>query len=243
MGLSEHQRSALDAYFDLLADRPELFENRLSRPIIRDRRQLETYAARHGVVLGVAADTPFLLLVVDLVSVRATAGRPTRQPYLRVVSRAQLVGGVNVVVVATIESPALGAVGSLILIETERHALGTTELELPRGFGEADSSGEASALRELAEETGFQGDRAHLLGSTFTDSGITDSSVSFYHVAVVRRAPARPEPGEAIGGVVQRGLGEVWSAILSGEIRDSFTLQGVALLQASRTPHDESATS
>jgi ADP-ribose pyrophosphatase len=236
MGLSDHQRGALDAYFALIADRPDLFENRLARPIIRDRGELEAYASRHDVVLGVAADTPYLLLVVDLVSISGRTGPAKSQPYLRVVSWAQLIGGVNVVVVATIGNAALGAIGNIVLVEQERHALGTTELELPRGFGEADLSGEASALRELAEETGFEGDRADLLGSTLTDSGVMDSSVSFYHVTVVRRSRARPEPGEAIKSVVQRGLGEVWTAIASGEIRDGFTLQGMALLKAKCGP-------
>lgn len=229
--LTAHQLEALDAYEALMTKRPDLFAGRIERPIVKDRASLAAFATEHNVVLGVTVDTPFVLFIVDLVESRSTDGSVRRHPYLRVVSRAQLDGGVNVVVFATVENASLGPQGSVVLVDQERHALGACVAELPRGFGEPSLSGEANALRELEEETGYIGDHADFLGSTATDSGLTDSRVSFYHVRVTRGGARRPEVGEAIKGVRLATREELWRDIQDGNIYDSFTLQALALYE------------
>lgn len=227
--LTPHQIEALDAYETLMKDYPALFAGRSDRPIVTDREALARFAADHGVVLGVAADTPYVVFINDLVESRLPDGGSRRHPYLRVVSRKQLAGGVNVVVLATIEDPSLGPLGSVVLVEQERHATGARETALPRGFGEPGLSGEANALRELREETGYVGERATLLGTFETDSGLTDSRISFYHVPVVGAGPAAPDEGENIRGVHLATQTELRRRLLFGEIRDGFTLQAVGL--------------
>jgi ADP-ribose pyrophosphatase len=229
--LTEHQREAIDAYEALMAERPALFAGRHARPIVRDLGALAAYAAENGVVVGVAAETPYVLFIVDLVESREPDATMRRHPHFRVVSRAQLEGGVNVVVVATIEDPSLGKKGDIVLVEQERHALGTSETELPRGFGERGLSGAANALRELEDETGYAGDHAHFLGTTCSDSGLGDGIVSFYHVPVVRRTAHRREVEEAISRVRLATREEMWKGIRSGSIRDGLTLQGLALYE------------
>ncbi|MES9855982.1 MAG: NUDIX hydrolase [Sedimenticola sp.] len=229
--LSVHQIEALDAYETLMITLPSLFTGRYARPIVRDRNVLDEYAAENGEVLGVASKTPYVLFIIDLVESRTLAGDIRRHPYLRIVSCAQLEGGVNVVILATIENPSLGEKGNIVLLEQERHAVGTKEVELPRGFGERGLSGELNALRELKEETGYVGDKAFHLGTICTDSGLTDSTVSFYHVPVTSRTELRPEMEEAISQVYLLSLDEVWNAIQLKRIRDGFTLQAVALYQ------------
>ncbi|MGQ0649809.1 MAG: NUDIX hydrolase, partial [Gemmatimonadaceae bacterium] len=189
------------------------------------------YMAAHDVVLGVAADTPYVVFIVDLVESRRPDGGVHRHPYLRVVSRVQIEGGTNVVVLATIDDASLGALGDVVLVVQERHALGTSETELPRGFGTPGLSGEANALRELEEETGYVGDSARFLGKTCTDSGLTDATVSFYHVPVTRRTGSSHEAAEAITGVRLAPRTEVLRLIRSGVIRDAFTLQALALYE------------
>jgi ADP-ribose pyrophosphatase len=230
-GLTKHQVEALDAYQALIKERPDLFTGRTSRPIIKDRQALEAFAVEQNVVLGVAADTPYILLVVDLVESRLAGGGKKRHPYLRIISRAQLEGGVNVVVFATIQNPALGDPGSIVLVDQDRHALGTCETELPRGFGDPALSGAANALRELEHETGYVGDQAYLLGTTSTDSGLSDALVSFYHVPVVRSTVHHREMGEAIKRVHLVTPKELRQSIRSGAIRDGFTLQALAFYE------------
>lgn len=121
-----------------------------------------------------------------------------------------------------------------MFVEQERHATGTVETELPRGFGEVGLTAEQNALRELREETGAIGEEAHLLGSTYTDSGIMDGMVSFYHVPITARVSSAPESQEAITGVRLASREEAWEDIMAGRIRDAFTLQAMALFERSR---------
>jgi ADP-ribose pyrophosphatase len=232
--LTDHQRESLDAYEEFQKRYPSVFDGRRRRPIVLDHLRLEAYASEHSVTLGIAAATPYAYFVVDLVeSMRADGGKLVH-PYFRVIYRKQLDGAINVVILATIENPSLGRVGDIVLVEQERHATGTVEVELPRGFGELGMSGAQDALRELEEETGFIGSEARLLGKTFTDSGLTDAEIHFFHVAAVARRSAQPEIGEAILGLRFKSLEEIWEEIAQGRIRDGFTVQALALFGRER---------
>lgn len=231
MALTQHQEQALDDYFDLIALHPELIADRSSRPIITERAALERYAAEKNVVLGISTNNPYVLFVNDLVESTMADGSKKIHPYLRILPRAQLSGGAGVVVVGTIENPELGPYGAMVLVELERHALGTLEVELPRGFAEAGRSLAEQALREIAEESGLTGDRATYLGRTVTDSGLMNGVVSFYHVPLTHRAPGVGEGGEAIEGVHLVPSEGIWQRIDSGAIRDGFTLQALALYE------------
>jgi ADP-ribose pyrophosphatase len=227
--LTDHQRESLDAYEDFQKRYPKVFDGRKRRPIVLDRARLEAYATEHGVTLGIAAATPYAYFVVDLVESTGAEGGRVAHPYFRVIYRKQLNGAINVVILATIANPSIGRVGDIVLVEQERHATGTVEVELPRGFGEVGMSGAQDALRELEEETGFIGSQARLLGKTFTDSGLTDAEIQFFHVAAVARRPAQPEIGEAILGLRFKSTEEIWREISDGSIRDGFTMQALAL--------------
>jgi ADP-ribose pyrophosphatase len=198
---------------------------------VLDRVQLEAYASENGVTLGIAAATPYAYFVVDLVESTRAEGGNLVHPYFRVIYRRQLDGAINVVVLATIADRSLGRMGDIVLVEQERHATGTVEMELPRGFGEVGMSGAQDALRELEEETGFIGSEARLLGKTFTDSGLTDAEIQFFHVAVVARRPANPEVEEAILGPRLMSTEELLREIARGSIRDGFTVQALALFE------------
>ena len=229
----EFQRAALDSYLRLMAEQPGLFTDREARPIVRDPKALLAYAAKHDVVLGVAAETPLVYFIVDLVESQLPGGGVRRHPYLRVVSRAQLGGGVNVVVLATVTSDSPGRLERIVFVEQERHAVAAREIELPRGFGEPGLSGETNALRELEEETGYIGTEAHFLGATHTDSGLTDGIASFYHIPVVSHATARPEVEEAIHAIRLFTRDEAWEAVRTGVILDGFTVQALGLYERS----------
>jgi ADP-ribose pyrophosphatase len=226
----------LDAYQELAGRYPDAFLGREHRPIIRDRDTLEAYAARHGIVLGVAATTPYVHFIVDLVEGKDAGGAPRAYPYQRILYRGQLEGGVNTVVLATIAEPSLGRVGDIVLVEQERHATGRVENELPRGFGKPGLTGGENALAELREETGFIGNEAHWLGSTLTDSGATDARVTFHHVPVTGRSARAPEPEEAIVDIRLLSIETAWREVATGAIHDGFTVQALALFERPRRP-------
>ncbi|MBC7911127.1 MAG: NUDIX hydrolase [Pyrinomonadaceae bacterium] len=228
--LTQRQQEAISDYLDFTRIYPQLFSPRALRRIISDRTSLEQYAEEHGVVLGVAAETPHAYFIVDLVETNRTDGTKVQYPYLRLIYRKQLEGAVNTVVLGVIANAELGAIDSIVMLRQERHATGLFHLELPRGFGEVNLSGEQNALKELREETGYLGERAKILGATYTDSGVMDAMVAFYYVPIVGKLEAMPEVGEAIDEIQIISIAELWEKIRSGEVTDSFTVQALAFL-------------
>ncbi|MBR0953985.1 NUDIX hydrolase [Bradyrhizobium canariense] len=220
--------AGIEAYLDVLAKYPQLFEPRRYRRLVLDRARLENYAREHGVALGLTFSNDYVLVLVDLVEVGE--GRTTIvHPYFRVVSRGQLLGGHNVVVVATIADPKLGNVGDIVMVEQERHAIGRLMLELPRGFAEPGIGLEANALKELEEETGYVGVEPRLIGSIFTDTGLMDNEVHIVHASVMGRREWLPEMREVITRTLLMPADAIWSKILSGEIKDSYTLEAIGI--------------
>jgi 8-oxo-dGTP pyrophosphatase MutT (NUDIX family) len=61
----------------------------------------------------------------------------------------------------------------LVMVEQYRHGSDTVELEIPGGMMDAeDGSPEKTGLRELREETGYEGDNARLIGRIFPNPAI-----------------------------------------------------------------------
>jgi 8-oxo-dGTP pyrophosphatase MutT (NUDIX family) len=56
----------------------------------------------------------------------------------------------------------------LVMIEQYRHGSGTVELEVPGGMMDARDAGpDAAAMRELREETGYDGEKPRIIGQVF----------------------------------------------------------------------------
>jgi ADP-ribose pyrophosphatase len=86
---------------------------------------------------------------------------------------------------------ALTAERELLLVEQFRIPLGQRVIELPAGIigdgAEADESAEASALRELEEETGYRGTHAERLCNGPVAAGMTDEIGYFTQVTGLHR--------------------------------------------------------
>lgn len=79
------------------------------------------------------------------------------------------VGGIQAAVIIAIDA------GDIILVEQYRVPLGRSCLELPAGLVGDETKGEsveASAARELEEETGFRPERVTALGTFYTSPGM-----------------------------------------------------------------------
>ena len=64
----------------------------------------------------------------------------------------------------------------VVLIEQFRHGSNTVELEIPGGLMDAGESPVASAIRELREETGYEGENARVLGQISPNPAIMSNT-------------------------------------------------------------------
>lgn len=72
---------------------------------------------------------------------------------------------------------ALTAERQLVMIEQYRHGAGTIELEIPGGVMDPqDATPEAAGLRELREETGYEGENPRRLGEVFANPAIMSNT-------------------------------------------------------------------
>ncbi len=61
----------------------------------------------------------------------------------------------------------------LVIVEQYRHGSNTVELEIPGGMmDEGETDPVATAVRELREETGYEGEKARILGRVFANPAI-----------------------------------------------------------------------
>lgn len=65
----------------------------------------------------------------------------------------------------------------LVMVEQYRHGSNTVELEIPGGMMDRDEvSPVATGLRELREETGYEGNRAEVIGQVFANPAIMSNT-------------------------------------------------------------------
>ena len=71
----------------------------------------------------------------------------------------------------------------LVMIEQYRHGSDTVELEIPGGMMDAsDASPEAAGMRELREETGYEGEQPQIIGRIFANPAIMSNTCFTLHV-------------------------------------------------------------
>jgi ADP-ribose pyrophosphatase len=121
--------------------------------------------------------------------------------------------------------------GRVVFVRNYRVAVRETLIELPAGTLDHAEAPPATALRELAEETGYRAEKIKHLCTFCMSPGILDEKMYLFLARGLTQGKMALEPGEDIQPYVcdwDRAI----SLIRSGEIHDAKTL--VALLYYDR---------
>lgn len=118
--------------------------------------------------------------------------------------------------------------GKVLLVRQFRYPLGKETLEIPAGKIDPGEDPEVCAIRELREETGYEGDLTYL-GVFNTSPGFADEIIYLYQANHLRWSPLQADDDEFIG-LSEVPLAEAVEMIDRGEIQDAKTVIGLLLL-------------
>jgi 8-oxo-dGTP pyrophosphatase MutT (NUDIX family) len=113
----------------------------------------------------------------------------------------------------------------VVMIEQYRHGSNTVELEIPGGMMDPhDDSPTAAGLRELREETGYEGDRSTIIGEVYPNPAIMSNTCFTLLVENCRCVhPAQLDHAEdLITRLVP--LADIPNLVSSGKIRHSLVV-------------------
>lgn len=113
----------------------------------------------------------------------------------------------------------------LVMIEQHRHGSDTVELEIPGGMMDAkDLSPIAAGLRELREETGYEGEEPHIVGQVFPNPAIMSNICFTVFVQNCQlKHPLEWDHGEDLLTKLVP-LAEIPQLVASGKIRHSLVV-------------------
>jgi ADP-ribose pyrophosphatase len=125
---------------------------------------------------------------------------------------------------------ALDEQGRWVLVRQYRHPAQRWLLEIPAGTLEVGESPEATAARELREETGFAAAHIERLGGTWMAPGFCTEYITYFLATGLTSDPLPQDADESLSEPRFLTLDEVRAAVRSGEIEDAKTLVAMQLM-------------
>lgn len=205
-------KDSIDRYILLMEERPQIFEGDVLY-IIKNPHELRQYQEDHKISLGVVYQSPYHIMVVDLVT--DSSGRIF--PYERIIPTVTQQG---VVLIPQYQ-------GKFVLLEQYRHAIREIQVCFPRGFGEANFDPQENAKKELMEELGADWLTLKFLGELTADSGLSSGKTSVYVGEI--SCPMENLKEEGIVKQLYLTESQLKQMIAENKIQDSFTLAALSL--------------
>ena len=118
--------------------------------------------------------------------------------------------------------------GKLVMIEQYRHGSNTVELELAGGMIDSkDASPLEAGLRELREETGYEGMRAEVIGQIYANPAIMNNIcyTVLVHDCELKHTPELDQGEDVITTLVD--LDQIPSLVMQGRIGHSLVVVGL----------------
>lgn len=200
-------------YKKLQEERPTLFADNGPLHIVWDEDIVAAYEKEHHRKIGVLYESPYNMLVVDLVY--ETEGKYFA--YERLIP--------SVATGAVVMMPFYG--DKVILLRQYRHIIRDYQYSFPRGFGEKGLTVEENLRKELMEEIGATVTETKFLGTITPDSGVQANQVSIYACYIDRYDASLHSEG--ICDIIEVELEELKKMARGGKITDGFTLAALGL--------------
>jgi ADP-ribose pyrophosphatase len=176
--------------------------------------------AKTGSQLGIVLEDSVHMFVRD--ATRFPSGATKCQ--IRIVGKTEYDGPNGVAVLCMSE-------GQFVLREIFRHATRSWELETTRGRREKGQTPRQAVRAEVKQELGYSVKKIHLLGMMRPDSSLMSGHLEVFLAELGAAGKPEPEPTEAFGEIVKLTADELGASIVSGYVRDSYTIGALLMAQ------------
>lgn len=122
----------------------------------------------------------------------------------------------------------------LCLVKNLRYAANKTLLEVPAGTLEEGEATEATAYRELREETGYVAETVELIGSWWVSPGVMTERMFLYLCKNLTPGPTEHQPDENLEPVVVT-WDEALAMVADGRIDDAKSMLAILMGQQFRS--------
>jgi len=116
--------------------------------------------------------------------------------------------------------------GSIWLVGQYRYPVQAYSWEIPEGGSDPSETPEATARRELREETGFTAGRVELLATSHLSNSVSDELGYLFRATELTPGEDSPEGTEKLA-VRRFDWAEAWQMLEKGEITDSLTVMAL----------------
>lgn len=120
------------------------------------------------------------------------------------------------------------------LVRNDRYAIGKVLLEVPAGTIDAGESPDATAARELAEETGYTAGQIVRVREWFVSPGVMNERMFLYLCTELRPGSTAHQPDERLEPVVVPWA-DALTMVRDGRIEDAKTLLALLLCDRLRS--------